>query len=103
MLSYRALPQRVAALRKLVNLAKVSMRVYDTTVSLCCAMAVSHFFFSLRPGLLRVQQLFRHVGHPVRTQPQLHQPLEEDMEGTFTLLPLSVAAALPTTLTPLTT
>jgi hypothetical protein len=26
-LSYRALPQRVAALRKLVNLAKVSLRV----------------------------------------------------------------------------
>jgi hypothetical protein len=71
-------------------------------------MVVSHCFFSLRAGVLRVQQLFRHVGHPVRTQPQLHQPLEEDMEGAFTLLPLdhlSVAvavAALPTTLTRLT-
>ena len=76
-----------------------------TRPSPCCAMVVcaSHCFFSLCAGLLRLQQLFRHVGHPVRTQPQLHQPLEEDMEGTFTLLPSSVAAALPTTLTPLTT
>jgi hypothetical protein len=34
-LSYRALPQRVAALRKLVNLAKVRIRVDDEGCKMC--------------------------------------------------------------------